>query len=82
MQGLGYLAEELRYDREHAQDDDLDMPFLRWRSAQLALSLAKQGAKDAPAVSQWLRIVEEDLLPEVRYVKISALVHQPEGDDQ
>ena len=52
MQGLGYLAGELRYDREHAQDDDLDMPFLRWRSAQLALSLAKQGAKDAPAVSQ------------------------------
>ena len=82
LQGLGYLAEELRYDREHAQDDDLDVPFLRWRSAQLAQSLAKQGGKDAPAVSQWLRIIEEDPLPEVRYVKISALVQRPDGDDQ
>ena len=34
LQGLGYLAEELRYDREE-NDPHEDVPLLRWRSAQL-----------------------------------------------
>lgn len=79
LQGLGYLAEELSYDKEHDQEDD-DMPFLRWRSAQLALSMANRGAKDAPAVARWLQIIEQDPLPEVRYMTTPALVRQPEKE--
>ena len=59
LQGLSYLTEELRYDREdHGPDDDV--PLLRWRSAQLALSMAEAGSKNAPAVSRWLEIAEND----------------------
>ena len=81
LQGLGYLAEELRYDKERDQEDD-DMPFLRWRSVQLALSMAKGDAKDAPAVARWLQIIEQDPLPEVRYMTTPALVRQPEKEGE
>ena len=47
LQGLGYLAEELRYDREHDQDEQEndpnvqnDIPLQRWCCARLALSMA------------------------------------------
>ena len=68
LQGLGYLAEELRYDRED-QDPDDDVPLLRWRSIRLAQSMSEDGSADAPAVSRWLEIAKNDPLPEVRYAK-------------
>ena len=58
LQGLDYLSAELRYDREHNQDDNIDVPLLRWRSAQLSLSMAKRGLEDAPAVARWLGITK------------------------
>ena len=67
VQGLGYLFEELRYDRKHDQDPNT-VPLLRWRSVQLALSMAKRGFEDTP-VFRWLEIVETDPLPEVRNAK-------------
>ena len=75
LQGLSYLAEELRYDRGD-YDPDEDVPLLRWRSAQLALSMAAHGSADAPAVSRWLEIVENDPLPEVRYAKRPAITRE------
>ena len=39
LEGLNYLAEELRYDGEH----DEDVPTLRWRCAQLASSMSQTG---------------------------------------
>lgn len=75
LQGLGYLVEELRYDREHDRDDNVDVPLLRWRSAQLALSMAEHGLENAPAVSRWLEIVEKDPLPEVRYARPAFVRH-------
>ena len=74
LQGLGYLVEELRYDRAHDRDDNIDVPLLRWHSAQLALSVAAHGFEDAPAVSRWLEIVKDDPLPEVRYANRPAFV--------
>ena len=76
LQGLGSLAEELRYDREHAQDDKIDVPLLRWRSTQLAHSMAAHGSENAPAVSRWLEMAKEDPLPEVRYAKSPTLTHR------
>ena len=76
LQGLGSLAEELRYDREHAQDDNIDVPLLRWRSTQLAHSMAAHGSENAPAVSRWLEMAKEDPLPEVRYAKSPTLTHR------
>ena len=82
LQGLGYLAEELRYDREHDQDNNIDVPLLRWRSAQLARSMEAQGLGDVPSVARLLKIIEEDPLPEVRFVKSPAFARQPEEGDE
>ena len=70
LQGLSYLAEKLRYEREH--DDDIDVPFLRWRCTQLASSMSKAGLTDHPAVAHWLEIATSDPLPEVRYAVASS----------
>ena len=75
LQGLGSLAEELRYDREPMQDDNIDVPLLRWRSTQLAYAMAAHSSENAPAVSRWLEMAEEDPLPEVRYAKSPTLTH-------
>ena len=65
LQGLGYLAEELRYEGEH--DDDNDVPLLRWLCTQLASSMSKAGLGDQQVVIQWLELATSDPLPEVRY---------------
>ena len=70
------------YDREHDQDDNIDIPLLRWRSTQLAQSMATHGSEDDPVVSRWLEIAEEDPLPEVRYVKSPGVVRQPENEER
>ena len=62
LQGLNYLAEELRYEREY--DDDL--PTLRFLCVQLAVAMANRGLGDEPAVNRWLEIGRNDPLPEVR----------------
>ena len=81
LQGLGSLTEELRYDREHAQDDDIDVPLLRWRSTQLAHSMAARDSENAAAVSRWLEMAKEDPLPEVRYAKSPTLMHQSSDEE-
>ena len=70
LQGLGYLCEELRYDRKHERDED-SIPSLRRRCVELAVSMtATQGLEEAPVVSRWLKDAESDPMPEVRYAKI------------
>ena len=63
LEGLDYLAEELRYDGEI---DDNDVPNLRWRCAQLASSMSQAGVAYSPAVTRWLEIASTDPFPEVR----------------
>ncbi len=75
--GLSYLAEELRYDREHDAPDDV--PLQRLFCAQLAVAMAKDGLNQHPAVVRWLEIAKEDPLPEVR--NAVALDHGFEDDD-
>ena len=64
-QGLSYLAEELRYDRQEVADD---VPTLRLRCTELASSMAKAGLQDAPAVARWLEIASKDPFADVRNV--------------
>ena len=73
LQGLGYLGEELRYDREHGLG--ADVPFLRWRCAHLALAMKECGLGDDPAVARWSEHIKNDPLPEVRYAR-PAFHHQ------
>ncbi len=68
LQGLGYLSEELKYDRRHEQEEH-NIPSLRRRCVQLAVSMARQGFEEAPAISRWLEDAESDPMPEVKYAK-------------
>ena len=68
LKGLGYLAEELRYDREDPFDGKLDIPLARWRSTQVARAMAGQGLGEHPVVRRWLQLGMDDPLPEVRHV--------------
>ena len=68
LKGLGYLAEELRYDREDSIDEELDVPLARWRSIQVARAMAGQGLSGHPVVKRWLQLGMDDPLPEVRHI--------------
>lgn len=64
--GLHCLAEELSYDRDKAMLADI--PLLRLASAQLAVTMAKDGLERHPSVARWLELAAEDPLPEVQNV--------------
>ena len=66
LQGLPFLIEELRYDRQH--DDGNRVPTLRFLCAQLAKSMAQRGYADTTVISQWLDAARDDPLPEVRHL--------------
>ena len=68
LKGLGYLTEELRYDREDPLDGKLDVPLARWRSTQVARAMTAQGLGEHPVVRRWLQMGLDDPLPEVRHV--------------
>ena len=70
LEGLDYLAEELRYDGEH---DNSDVPNLRWRCAQLASSMSQAGFNYKTAVARWLELASTDPFPEVRNVLLDNL---------
>ena len=74
LEGLDYLAEELRYDGE---DDNSDVPNLRWRCAQLASSMSLAGFNNRPAVARWLILASTDPFPEVRNVPLDDLRRFP-----
>ena len=62
--GLSYLAQDLRYDRE--QETPEEVPRKRLYCAELAAQMAKAGLHQTPAVAQWIDIAQQDPLPEVR----------------
>ena len=73
LEGLGYLVEELRYDRERAAGKGIDIPLARWRCARVARAMARGGLGRNPVVRRWREIGKEDPLPEVRHVARSWL---------
>ncbi len=67
IQGLGFLLEELRYDR--IGGDESDVPVLRRNCARLALALANRGWDSEEVVRAWVAECEADPLPEVRFAE-------------
>ena len=70
LEGLDYLAEELRYDGAH---DDSEVPNLRWRCAQLASSMARAGFSGESVAGRWVEFASTDPFPEVRNVPLDDL---------
>ena len=64
LEGLGYLADELRYDLQDENDEET--PTLRLLCVQLAMAMADTGFEDDPAVGRWLEIGRTDPFPEIR----------------
>ena len=74
--GLSYLAQELRYDREQETPDEV--PRKRLYCAELAAEMAKAGLGQTPAVAQWIDIARQDPLPEVRHAIARNTPSKPE----
>ena len=77
LDGLEYLAEELRYG---VKNDDIDVPNLRWRCMQLASSISNAGFSCRPAVARWLELAPTDPFPEIRNAPLDNL-REPLGED-
>ncbi len=65
--GLRLLADDLKYDLESDPKESPNLPLLRFLCVQLAKAMAQSGFEDDPTVDRWLKLSEEDPLPEVRY---------------
>ena len=69
LEGLRYLMEELRYDRDHGEDGDIEIPLLRWGCAHLALAMSASEYEADPTVKKWVQVAQDDPLPEVRHAE-------------
>ena len=68
LEGLRYLVEQVRYDRERPAEEVSDVPLTRWRCVRVARAMARDGLDQNSVVRRWLEIGKEDPLPEVRHV--------------
>jgi hypothetical protein len=66
IHGLGFMLDELQYNRHHSATEISDIPIFRWACAHLALALQPSGYTD-PIVQKWIDVIKNDPLPEVRY---------------
>lgn len=69
LNGLNFLIKELSYTRDHEEDEDIDIPLLRWGCAHLALAMSASGYGTDQSVIDWVEICNKDPLPEVRYAE-------------
>jgi hypothetical protein len=74
LHGLSYLIEELRYDRDHGDDGEVEIPLLRWGCAHLALAMLACGYETDSTVTRWADIAKNDPLPEVRHAEVPTLI--------
>ena len=75
--GLSYLAQDLRYDRE--QETPEEVPRKRLYCAELAAQMVKAGLRQTPAIAQWIDIAQQDPLPEVRHAIARNTPSKPES---
>ena len=55
------------FEQPQVSEDEVDVPWLRWRCIQLAKAMHSAGLGDEAAVRGWLEDAENDPLPEVRF---------------
>jgi hypothetical protein len=79
LDGLRYLIEELRYDRDHGEEGEVEIPLLRWGCAHLALAMLASGYGTDPTVTRWAEVAKDDPLPEVRHAEEPPMVPMCEG---
>jgi hypothetical protein len=79
LHGLRYLIEELRYDRDHGEEGELEIPLLRWGCAHLALAMLASGYETDPTMTRWAEVAQDDPLPEVRHAEGPVSVRTSEG---
>ena len=54
-------------EQPQVSEDDVDVPWLRWRCVQLAKAMDSAGFGDEAAVTGWLEDAGNDPLPELRF---------------
>ena len=64
-EGLGMLHQKLQYGKP--QEENIDVPLLRWRCAQLARSMIEKGLDSNDAIIRWSKEAANDPLPEMRH---------------
>ena len=80
LQGLSYLSGELTY--EGNQGSTVDVPLLRLRCTELALSMSRAGFENDPMIVRWLDLATHDPYPEIRHVvDISNDARAPHDED-
>ena len=74
LSGLDFLRRALVFreispnplvEQPQVNEDDVDVPLLRWRCVRLAKAMDSAGFGDEEAVIRWLKDAETDPLPEV-----------------
>lgn len=69
IHGLRYLLEETKYgfDRRSKSDQIFDIPLIRKECVKLVLAM-KNAELSNEVIDNWLKVAENDPLPEVRYL--------------
>ena len=76
LSGLEFLRQALVFqeisthpfvEQPQVSEDDVDVPWLRYRCVQLAKAMDTAGFGDESAVTGWLKDAENDPLPELRF---------------
>ena len=77
LSGLGFLRQVLVFrentaahpfvERPEVDEDDVDVPRLRWHCVRLAAAMDSAGIADEAVVTGWLDDAETDPLPEMRF---------------
>ncbi len=66
IQGLGFLMTEAAYDGALAEQQNIDIPALRFACVRVAVAMAAAGYAAESVIREWLEISRNDPLPEVR----------------
>ena len=66
LEGLQEMLGRLKYE-SLSDEDETDVPLLRWGCARLARAMAEEGV-ESEAIRSWISEAEEDPMPEVRNV--------------
>ena len=69
VQGLSFMIDELKYEKQSDHFDDDEVPLLRWRCAQLANAISRHKTQeDESVINRWIETAKHDPLPEVRHL--------------